>query len=254
MNQLNNLKSDGPNGLWATEPRILRCCDCLVPMWKRPIVNRVADSTSVCAVDRKDRQEPQSHAKGQLFIGREVVPISRSCLPGDNIKGPSSTQISSDYHPMALNLPRMQLEAALPVSGKQHRCQVSSKDDSRRPRSAAIAIKRDPSTSVASPVHGDDDDADRTYDWATWRMYNRIADYRQKRSSRIPVVTTLDTQQENRPVATIIKKEDASFLPTLVVTPSLAASAACEHPNSIVPAHDNDEYDEIPMEIFEFEL
>eukprot|EP00522_Entomoneis_paludosa_P008626 CAMPEP_0172442186 /NCGR_PEP_ID=MMETSP1065-20121228/2661_1 /TAXON_ID=265537 /ORGANISM="Amphiprora paludosa, Strain CCMP125" /LENGTH=116 /DNA_ID=CAMNT_0013191947 /DNA_START=136 /DNA_END=486 /DNA_ORIENTATION=+ len=53
----------------------------------------------------------------------------------------------------------------------------------RRPRTQAIAIKQRPG--AASAISDDFSDSDESttslhYDVATWRMYNRIVDYRQK--------------------------------------------------------------------------
>jgi hypothetical protein len=58
----------------------------------------------------------------------------------------------------------------------------SRSPSNERPRSRAILIKRTNNANVnvddlEEEIHGD---SDGMYDWATWRMYNRIIDHRQK--------------------------------------------------------------------------
>jgi hypothetical protein len=57
----------------------------------------------------------------------------------------------------------------------------SRSPSNERPRSRAIRIKRTNNANVnvddLEEIHGD---SDGMYDWATWRMYNRIVDHRQK--------------------------------------------------------------------------
>jgi hypothetical protein len=110
----------------------------------------------------------------------------------------------------------------------------------RRPRSASIAILRDTRTSVAVVP---DDDVDRTYDWATWRMYNRIVEYRFKHSITYPTTDTPWTSQGTQKEAAIIDEDDSFFLP-------VRKSVEPEHRQEAVPVPD----DEMPGEIFDFEL
>jgi hypothetical protein len=55
-------------------------------------------------------------------------------------------------------------------------CRYGLQSGSQRTCSRAIAIKRNPVREVLD----EDSVNDRTYDWATWRMYNRIVDHRMK--------------------------------------------------------------------------
>jgi hypothetical protein len=72
-------------------------------------------------------------------------------------------------------------------------------EQNQRPRSRAIAIKRNTRPgSTASNEDGLDEptcSTEQMYDWATWRMYNRITDHRRRHPIRYfenPVVASAE--------------------------------------------------------------
>jgi hypothetical protein len=67
----------------------------------------------------------------------------------------------------------------------------SRSPSSERPRSRAISIKR--TTNANVNVEDDLEEIRGDYDWATWRMYNRIIDHREK----YPVKLNEDTTSIN---------------------------------------------------------
>ena len=79
----------------------------------------------------------------------------------------------------------------------------SRSPSSERPRSRAISIKRTTNANVngvddLEEIHGGSD-----YDWATWRMYNRIIDHRQKYPVKLnedtPSINAAQTSQYSSP-------------------------------------------------------
>jgi hypothetical protein len=150
---------------------------------------------------------------------------------------------------MIMHLPQLQPQIFMPIDEtRSHRgCGPSAP---RRPRSAAIAITRDPHTSAAAVVDDDVASADRTYDWATWRMYNRIVDHRLKHPIKHPqAVAATASSPENPEVATII--EDDSRFPPVRKGSSMPPPSVYDCRHEIVPVPEDDEMD---GEIFDFEL
>ncbi len=81
----------------------------------------------------------------------------------------------------------------------------SRRPSSERPRSRAILIKSTNSANVnvddlEEEIHGD---SDGMYNWATWRMYNRIIDHRQKYPVKLnedtPSINAAQTSQYSSP-------------------------------------------------------
>jgi hypothetical protein len=62
------------------------------------------------------------------------------------------------------------------------------------PRSRAIAIKNRDPCAEDSTSSQNEATSERMYDWATWRMYNRIADHR--RNQRLSVPSSLPSPAE----------------------------------------------------------
>jgi hypothetical protein len=75
----------------------------------------------------------------------------------------------------------------------------SRSPSNERPRSRAIRIKRTNNANVnvddLEEIHGD---GDGMYDWATWRMYNRIIDHRQKYPVKLNEDTSINVGQNSQ--------------------------------------------------------
>lgn len=77
--------------------------------------------------------------------------------------------------PRNSNIKRAQSSTMPPNQGPQRYFSHDEYLSSRPPRSRSIAIKHSPPASVET-----DTSHDQHYDWATWRLYHRIVDHRQK--------------------------------------------------------------------------
>jgi hypothetical protein len=84
------------------------------------------------------------------------------------------------------NIMNSRLHTPPPHQGYQPQEQSMWVDNKSRPKSKAIAIKRNNRCPEECSASLSEASSERMYDWATWRMYNRIVDHRrnQRQSMR----------------------------------------------------------------------
>ena len=81
-------------------------------------------------------------------------------------------------------------------SSKQQGSQLQRQNtDSPRPRSRAIAIKSQERCAAELAMSQSEVSSEKMYDWATWRMYNRIVDHRRNQRFTSPEFTSLPVEQ-----------------------------------------------------------
>jgi hypothetical protein len=134
------------------------------------------------------RRLPSSELLDQRRMCDMTLPIQKVLAPSTEEGTVQALQDASDlsqdssqkrFQPNEKNNMNSALHCLPPNQGYQEPQQSMWVDNKSRPKSKAIAIKRNnnrcPEECSASLSEAS---SERMYDWATWRMYNRIVDHR----------------------------------------------------------------------------
>jgi hypothetical protein len=158
------------------------------PTPTRPTCSGVANGIQIPSVDGQTSKIRLGASGTRPVSLREILRTtgalqlsSHIFRPDDNATGLSNAFLSNNCHTNKMTSHVLQMnESKLFLNGAHAlESRVPPRACSaRRHRSRAIAIKR--MSRDEKPQEIRESSAAAEYDWATWRMYNRIIDYRQK--------------------------------------------------------------------------
>jgi hypothetical protein len=155
------------------------------PMPTRPTCSGAANRIQILPVDGQT-SKIRLGASGTRPVSLHTILRTTGALqsshifrPDDNATGPSNAFLSNHTNKMTSHVLQMNESKHFLNGAHALESRVSPRACSaRRHRSRAIAIKR--MSRDEKPQEIRENSAAAEYDWATWRMYNRIIDYRQK--------------------------------------------------------------------------
>ena len=146
---------------------------------RSPIMQIRRASTNSRAVSAKEALEPHKGRKENLG---ERVPVGKACLERATINSHKLHWMPKPAtRPVISNQINLYTMTTIHQGVRQEDDWFSTSRPTRRTRTRSIAIKQNPRSSR----HYEDSEVDvsqstRMYDMATWQMYNRIIDYRQR--------------------------------------------------------------------------
>jgi hypothetical protein len=113
----------------------------------------------------------------------------------------------------AENIIHSTMDATTTSASLHNQQQAHCSDHTSRPRSRAIAIKTPTNRYHTDDLASSEESNERMYDWATWRMYNRIVDHR--RNQRFSTPTRLPMSAAEQQASRCIDSEAQNFGTTL---------------------------------------